>query len=95
VISLVRYIDAAMRGIEYGMVGGERPVFATLPGFDGLWADGATEAEAREELESALEGWLWLGVYRHHRLPVVDGIDLNPAPPPAAARAGREGEGDK
>jgi hypothetical protein len=31
----------------------------------------------REELREVLEDWILVGLRTHHRLPVVDGIDLN------------------
>jgi len=44
-----------------------------------VWANEATPEETRRELRSALEDWLQLGLRLHHRLPVIEGIDLNAA----------------
>jgi predicted RNase H-like HicB family nuclease len=51
--------------------------FATIPECKGLWAEGATLEECRDELQNTLEDWLLLGFQLRHRLPVIDGIDLN------------------
>ena len=49
--------------------------YAHIPGFGGLWAVGYTKEEAREELGSALEGWLHINATRGTGVaPVVDGI---------------------
>ncbi len=52
--------------------------FAEIPGFDGLWAQGATRAEATEELRNALAGWLVLKIKDGDGdIPVIDHINLN------------------
>ncbi|MCA1670283.1 MAG: type II toxin-antitoxin system HicB family antitoxin [Thermomicrobia bacterium] len=48
-----------------------------LPGFEGVWANEATQEETERELRSVLEDWLLLGLQLRHHLPVVDDIDVN------------------
>jgi len=72
-----QYLSAALRGAEYEDIEDDGTVFATIPGFDGLWANAPTRSSARKELFSVLEGWVLLGLAHHHHIPVVDGIDLN------------------
>lgn len=50
-----------------------------LPGFKGVWANADSLDACREELQSALEDWLILGLRMGHELPVVAGINLAPA----------------
>lgn len=50
--------------------------FASISGFDGLWATGSTPEEALAALQSALEDWIMVGISLHHDLPVVAGIHL-------------------
>jgi len=45
----------------------------------GVWAQASTLEACREELQSALEDWLILGLRMGHKLPVVDGIQLIPS----------------
>jgi hypothetical protein len=55
-----------------------------------VWAEGETLEECREELQSTLEDWLLLGLQLGHRLPVIEGINLNRKPAlrePAHAKA--------
>lgn len=73
---LPEYIAAAMRHVQHEIIEDDGSVFATIPGFDGLWANAPTKWEANEELASALEGWLLLGIAHHHELPIIDGVDL-------------------
>jgi predicted RNase H-like HicB family nuclease len=73
---LTEYLQAAMRHAEYEDLGAEG-WFGHIPGFDGLWANGATHEDTQQELRSTLEDWVLLGVRLGHRLPVAEGIDLN------------------
>ncbi|MBV8883035.1 MAG: type II toxin-antitoxin system HicB family antitoxin [Chroococcidiopsidaceae cyanobacterium CP_BM_RX_35] len=71
------YINATMRRAIYEPIG-DGTVFASIPGFDGLWANAQTQAACIDELRSVLEGWIVLGLRLGHTLPIVDGIDLTP-----------------
>ncbi len=73
---LPKYIRAAMRHAEYECIEDDGSIFAIIPGFDGLWASGPTKHQVNEELESALEGWILLGIAHGHEIPIIDGIDL-------------------
>jgi predicted RNase H-like HicB family nuclease len=73
---LIDYIQAAMRHAHYELIENQR-FFATIPPCKGLWAEGATLEECREELQSTLEDWLLLGFQLGHKLPVIDGMNLN------------------
>jgi len=50
-----------------------------FPGFQGVWANADLLDACRDELQSALEDWLILGLRTGHTLPVVGGINLVPA----------------
>lgn len=59
--SFLEYLNEAMRRAEYErMESGEW--FAKIPGFEGLWASGKTIEDARNDLWSALDGWLYVNV---------------------------------
>lgn len=74
------YIQAAMRRAQYErMEDGEW--FASIPGFDGLWADGPSVEEARERLIETLYEWIPVHVeIGKNRLPDVDGVSLYDLP---------------
>jgi predicted RNase H-like HicB family nuclease len=74
---LIHYIQSAMRLAKYEILE-DKQYYGEIPGFDGVWAQAPTLETCREELQSALEDWLILGLRRGHKLPVVDGIQLVP-----------------
>jgi predicted RNase H-like HicB family nuclease len=74
------YIHAAMRRAHYEFLDDDEGFVGTIPGLQGVIGIGATLEECREELQSALEGWIWLGLKFGHRLPIVDDIDLDTPP---------------
>ena len=70
------YIAAAMAKAEYEILCDDGTFYGEIPGFQGVWANNDTLEECRVELEEVLEEWLLLGIWLHHDLPVVDGIEL-------------------
>jgi predicted RNase H-like HicB family nuclease len=73
---LTEYIHSAMSHAHYELAEDGR-FFGTISKCKGLWAEGKTLEECREELQSTLEDWLVLGLQLGHDLPVIDGINLN------------------
>ena len=56
--------------------------FASIPGFEGLWASGPTKEKAREDLFEALDGWLMVHVWvGKERAPDIDGLSVYDPPP--------------
>ena len=74
---LTEYIQKAMRHAHYELMEDGR-FFANIPPCPGLWADGKTLEECREELQSTLEDWLMIKLRHGDRFEVIDGIDINP-----------------
>jgi predicted RNase H-like HicB family nuclease len=75
---LINYIHSAMRLAQYEILE-DKQYYGEIPGFDGVWSQAPNLESCREELQSALEDWLVLGLRMGHKLPVVDGIQLVPA----------------
>jgi predicted RNase H-like HicB family nuclease len=75
---LITYIQEAMRLAKYEILedGG---YYGEIPGFQGVWAQSDNLETCRDELQSALEDWLVLGLRMGLKLPVVAGIHLTPA----------------
>jgi len=69
---LTGYVQAAMRRARYEILEEGKPYFGTIPGFEGVWAVGATPEGCREELQSVLEDWIVLGLRLGHKIPVID-----------------------
>ncbi len=74
---LTKYIEAAMHHAEYEIIEDDDSFYGHIPELDGLWANAATLEACRDELRSALEDWLLLGLAWLDEIPIVDGIDLN------------------
>ncbi len=74
------YVKATLRRANYEYLEGEG-WFASIPGFDGLWAIGTSVEEAREHLIETIDGWIAVHVrVGKNRLPDVDGVSLYDLP---------------
>ena len=73
---LTKYIAAAMRHAKYELLEDGEGYFGSIPGLEGLWAQGDTLDACRDELKSALEDWLLFSLSRQQPVPVMDGVDL-------------------
>ena len=72
----LKYLDAALKKATYEKMDDGR-YFASIPGFDGLWAVGKTREEAEKELYAALDGWIDVHVkIGRERPPVIGNVDL-------------------
>jgi predicted RNase H-like HicB family nuclease len=74
---LITYIQNAMRLAKYEILE-DGQYYGEIPGFQGVWAQAENLEACRDELQSALEDWLILGLRMGHKLPVVAGIQLLP-----------------
>ena len=75
---LTAYIQAAMRRAHYEILEEDGSFYGEISDLQGVWANAPTLEECREELQSALEDWIALGLRLGHTLPIVDGLDINP-----------------
>lgn len=77
-VSYAKYVKEAMRRADYEKME-DGSWFATIPGFGGLWACGRSIEDARDELFTALEGWLLMNAYVSQLpTPELDGMVLGP-----------------
>ena len=75
---LTTYIQSAMKHAQYEILE-DQTFYGKIVGFQGVYANADTLEMCREELQSALEGWIILGLKMDHPLPEVDGSRLEPA----------------
>jgi predicted RNase H-like HicB family nuclease len=75
---LISYILNAMRLAKYEILP-DGQFYGEIHGFQGVWAQAGDLETCREELQSALEDWLVLGLRLGHKIPDVAGIQLVPA----------------
>ena len=73
------YIQSAMRYSTYEILDGQT-FYGEIVGFQGVYANADTLEQCREELQSALEGWISLGLRMAHPLPELDGLRLDRVP---------------
>jgi predicted RNase H-like HicB family nuclease len=73
---LTRYIQKAMEQAHYELLLEDNLYYGEIPGFDGVWATGATLEACRQELQEVLEEWILLRVARHLPLPSAGDIRL-------------------
>ena len=83
---LTGYINSALSYAEYDKL--EDGTFSgRIPECKGIIAFSKTLRECENELQSVLEDWIFVGLKLGHKLPVIDGLNLNlePAHEPMAA----------
>jgi predicted RNase H-like HicB family nuclease len=73
---LIEYLESALRKAHYELLDAEEGFCGEIPGFRGVYAQGPTLEECREELASTLEDWLLFRISRRLPIPEVDGITL-------------------
>ncbi len=74
---LIDYIQHALRHARHELMENGR-CYGHIPDCPGTWGEGETLDQCRDELQSVLEDWLMIAFRFGARLPVIDGIDLNP-----------------
>jgi len=72
---LTDYLQKAMRKARYEILE-DGTYYGEIPGFKGVFDDADSLEACREQLQEVLEGWILLGLRLGHKLPTVDGIDL-------------------
>jgi predicted RNase H-like HicB family nuclease len=73
---LIQYIQGALKHAEYKKLE-DGTWFASIPEFEGVWANAATVEDCRSELEEVLGDWLILKIRDRDPLPTVDGLMIN------------------
>lgn len=65
---LADYMSAAMHRATYEVLS-DGSFYASIPGFQGVWANASTLESCRDELLEVLEGWILLRIADHLSLP--------------------------
>ena len=74
--SLDEYINAAVSTARFEKIDAGSKIYAEIPDFRGVWAQGSTRQEVVGELRKVLTGWIELQLERGYELPVVKGARL-------------------
>ena len=75
---LTEYITAAMNRAHYELLPDGEGIYAEIPELPGVWANGDTVEQTREDLRLALEGWIALALVRNVPIPDLDGVRIAP-----------------
>jgi predicted RNase H-like HicB family nuclease len=75
--SLDEYINAAVTTARFERIEAGQKIYAELPGFRGVWAQGRTRQEVVKELREVLSGWIELQLERGSELPPVKGAKFD------------------
>jgi predicted RNase H-like HicB family nuclease len=79
--TILEYMSVAMRHAEYERLDESGEWYAHIPGFEGLWATGATIEDARNELHAALDGWLYVNAFKGTgKSPELEGLTIYSLP---------------
>ncbi len=69
------YLSKVLQKAEYKLLD-DGNWFASVPGFEGVWANGKTVEETRNELIEVLEDWLILKLKDNEKVPFFEIGDL-------------------
>jgi predicted RNase H-like HicB family nuclease len=72
--TLEDYVSAALATARFEKIENGQKVYAEIPAFRGVWAQGHTREDAISELRETLEGWVELQLERGQELPSVNGM---------------------
>ena len=73
---LTEYIKAAMAHAVIELLSDDGVYFGSIPGLEGVWADGPTTEACRHTLQEVLEEWLMVSLAKHLPIPPIDGHKL-------------------
>lgn len=67
------YINASLYAAQYKKLE-DFSWFAEIPGLEGVWANGESVEECRQELVEVLEEWLILHIRDGSPIPAINGV---------------------
>lgn len=73
-----QYINEALRIARYEFVEDGQTYFASVPGLQGVWSEGATIEECRQTLAEVIEDWVWAHIRHGIEVPAVNGVGVQP-----------------
>ncbi|MDJ0901402.1 MAG: type II toxin-antitoxin system HicB family antitoxin [Xenococcus sp. MO_188.B8] len=72
---LLNYCEKVLQKAQYKKLEDET-WFAEIEGFEGVWGNGLTVEECRQDLLEVLEEWIILKLQDGDPLPVIDGMEI-------------------
>ena len=75
-MSLEDYIRAVVATARFEKIDAGQTLYAEIPGFRGVWAQGSTQQQVLQELRQSLKGWIELQLERGNEVPPINGAKL-------------------
>jgi predicted RNase H-like HicB family nuclease len=72
---LPNYYEKALQQAQYKRLN-DGTWFAEIEGFQGVWGNGLTVEECRQDLLEVLEEWIILKLQDGDPLPIIDGLEI-------------------
>ena len=72
---ILEYIETAIKRAEYKKLE-DGTWFGEIPGLKGVWANGKSIEECRDELIEVTEEWLLLKIKDNESIPTIDGMNI-------------------
>ncbi len=66
---LTEYIEEALRRARYELIDDEEPYYGEVSELKGVWANGKTLEECRENLKEVIEGWILISLKKDLPVP--------------------------
>lgn len=69
---IIEYINAALAKARYDKMPGEaEPFYGEVPGLKGVWANGKTLEDCRQNLATTIDGWLVVRLRKGLTIPPI------------------------
>ncbi len=66
---LTEYIEEALRRARYELIDDDEPYYGEVSELKGVWANGKTLEECRENLKEVIEGWILISLKKDLPVP--------------------------
>ena len=68
---LIEYIESALEKAKYEIIDDTLPFYGEVPVLKGVWAQGKTLEECRNNLKDVIEGWIIIRLEKHLSIPTI------------------------
>jgi predicted RNase H-like HicB family nuclease len=73
---LTEFIDEALKVARYEIIDDEEPYYGEITELMGVWANGKTLEECRNNLKEVIEGWLLISIKKGLPIPKLGDVEI-------------------
>lgn len=73
---ITEYIDEALRRAQYEKIDDEEPYYGEIDELKGVWANGKTLEECRNNLKEVVEGWILVSIKKGLPIPKLGEFEI-------------------